>query len=107
MYNDSSKHTAVSRRTLLQGLAAAGAAAAVPFSLLAAEQEGESKSAKDPALDNSAITTQLAAYMAAAGTMELPDDAQEKTKHHVLDTIAAMVSGANLPPAKVARRFAE
>ena len=30
----------------------------------------------------------------------------EKAKHHVLDTFAAMVSGADLPPARAALRFA-
>src|ERR1700693_5424038 len=40
----------------------------------------------------------LATYIANAQMKELPDDVVEKTKHHVLDTIAAMVSGSRLLP---------
>ena len=31
----------------------------------------------------------------------------EKTKHHILDTLAAMVSGTELPPGKVAQAMAK
>jgi 2-methylcitrate dehydratase PrpD len=44
--------------------------------------------------------------MSHAGDAELPAEALEKTKQHTLDTIAAMVSGVNLPPAQVALKFA-
>jgi 2-methylcitrate dehydratase PrpD len=44
--------------------------------------------------------------MAEAGDRALPDDVAEKAKQHILDTIAAMISGADLPPAKVALKFA-
>jgi 2-methylcitrate dehydratase PrpD len=52
------------------------------------------------------VTPVLCEYMAAARNRELPAEASEKTKHHTLDTLAAMVSGAELPPAVVALRFA-
>jgi 2-methylcitrate dehydratase PrpD len=48
----------------------------------------------------------MAAYMAAAAGRALPADVLEKTRHHVLDTFAAMVSGSTLPPGKVALAFA-
>jgi len=48
----------------------------------------------------------LSSYMSKAGDQTLPDDAVEKTKHHILDTIAAMFSGADLPPGRVAHAFA-
>jgi len=35
----------------------------------------------------------LATYIATAAEQGLPPEAVEKTKHHVLDTIAAMISG--------------
>jgi 2-methylcitrate dehydratase PrpD len=42
--------------------------------------------------------TQLAAYIAKAPKKPLPRPVVEKTKHHVLDTLAAMVSGSRLRP---------
>ena len=44
--------------------------------------------------------------MADAATRGLPADAVEKTKHHLLDTLAAMISGSNLPPGQVGIAFA-
>ncbi len=41
---------------------------------------------------------QLSAYIAAAPLKPLPAAVVEKTKHHVLDTLAAMVSGSRLLP---------
>src|SRR6185312_12381077 len=55
----------------------------------------------------SAVTTRLSTYMSDAGTRALPAEVAEKTKHHILDTFAAMISGAGLPPAKIALKFAQ
>jgi 2-methylcitrate dehydratase PrpD len=41
---------------------------------------------------------QLSVYIAAALKRSLPAGVVEKTKHHILDTIAAMVSGSRLTP---------
>jgi 2-methylcitrate dehydratase PrpD len=49
---------------------------------------------------------QLSAYMAEARNRALPDNALQDTKHHILDTIAAMVSGSELPPGRMAIDFA-
>jgi 2-methylcitrate dehydratase PrpD len=56
---------------------------------------------------HSDVTGHLSAYMSEAGDQELPPDVQQKAKQHILDTITAMVSGANLPPAQVALKFAQ
>jgi 2-methylcitrate dehydratase PrpD len=48
----------------------------------------------------------LSAYMAEAGARPLPEEALEKTQQHILDTFAAMVSGADLAPGKFAISFA-
>jgi 2-methylcitrate dehydratase PrpD len=48
----------------------------------------------------------MAAYMAAARDRTLPAEVVEKTKHHILDTLAAMVSGSTLPPGKLGIDFA-
>ena len=41
----------------------------------------------------------LSAYMSEAASRALPAEVIEKTKHHILDTFAAMVSGSDLPRA--------
>ena len=46
----------------------------------------------------------LSAYMSAAGDAALPADAAEQAKHHLLDTLASMISGSQLPPGQAARR---
>jgi 2-methylcitrate dehydratase PrpD len=48
----------------------------------------------------------LSGYIAGALRRPLPPQVLEKTKHHLLDTLAAMVSGARLPPGKKAIAFA-
>src|SRR3984885_6136272 len=48
----------------------------------------------------------LSAYMREAGSRALPEDALEKTKQHILDTFAAMVSGSELAPGRFAIAFA-
>ena len=50
------------------------------------------------AADISAQTRRLAQHLSAAADTELPPEVIHKTKHHMIDTIAAMVSGAQLPP---------
>jgi 2-methylcitrate dehydratase PrpD len=52
------------------------------------------------------ITSTLATYMSDAGTRKLPDAVIEKTKHVILDTFAAMISGSQLPPGRFAIQFA-
>ena len=55
----------------------------------------------------SAVILKLSNYMAEAAGRALPEEVIEKTKHHILDTLAAMVSGAELPPGKVALAMAK
>ena len=45
---------------------------------------------------------QLSAYVASALRKPLPKAVTEKTKHHLLDTLAAMVSGSRLLPGRTA-----
>ena len=52
------------------------------------------------------VITTLSTYMTEAGDRPLPGEVAEKAKQHILDTIAAMISGADLPPAKIAFKFA-
>ena len=50
----------------------------------------------------SPVMHDLATYMAGALRKPLPKEVVEKTKHHLLDTIAAMVSGSRLLPGEKA-----
>jgi len=47
----------------------------------------------------------LSAYMSAARSRALPDHVTEQAKYHLLDTIAAMISGSELPPGQAAQRY--
>ena len=49
----------------------------------------------------------LSAYISGAAERDLPPEVTEKTKHHVLDTLAAVVSGSRLPPAEPVLRYVD
>jgi 2-methylcitrate dehydratase PrpD len=57
-----------------------------------------------PSLTPGPVMNTLAAYMSAARTHALPDDVTEQAKFHLLDTLAAMISGSELPPGQAAQR---
>ncbi len=73
--------------------AAALGATALPWARLRAEAPGP-------------VMTALSSYMAAAAERTLPPDVIEKTKHHILDTLAAMISGSELAPGRAALALA-
>ena len=52
------------------------------------------------------VITELSRYMAQAKDSTLPANVIGKAKHHILDTLGAMISGAELPPGRAAIRFA-
>src|SRR3954453_23157101 len=88
--------TTLTRRALLQ--TAGGLVAAT----VASPQKTQAAAADAATV----VIDKLADYMAASAARELPPDALEHTKHHVLDTFAAMVSGAALPPGRIAHAYA-
>ena len=47
----------------------------------------------------------LSEYMGAARSRDVPAEVAEHAKHHILDTLAAMISGSELPPGKAAQRY--
>src|SRR5947209_960682 len=47
----------------------------------------------------------LSEYMSAAGMRVLPPDVAERAKHHLIDTLASMISGSQLPPGDAAQRY--
>lgn len=52
-------------------------------------------------------TSNLSEYIAGAASQELPQEVRTKAKHHILDTIAAMLSGTELLPGKLALTYAD
>lgn len=52
------------------------------------------------------ITGTLARYMAQARTRRLPPEVAKEGKHRILDSLAAIVSGAHLKPGEMAIKFA-
>jgi 2-methylcitrate dehydratase PrpD len=91
---DSQRKSELSRRTILQRIGWGAAATAL---LPAARMYGESVSP---------VMSRLSDYMSAARNRDLPAEVIERTKEHVLDTFAAMVSGSQLAPGKAAQKFA-
>ena len=87
------RESGVGRRQLLRQGAWALAAAALPVTPRAAGSV-------------SPVMTALSDYMAAAKDRALPGPIVEHTVHHVLDTVAAMISGAELPPGRAALTLA-
>jgi 2-methylcitrate dehydratase PrpD len=55
----------------------------------------------------SPVMATLALYMSEAGTLVLPDPVLLETKNHILDTLAAAISGSRLPPGIQALKFAQ
>lgn len=51
------------------------------------------------------VMSALSTYMAAAAGRALRAEVVEHAKHHILDTLAAMISGAALPPGEAAFRY--
>src|SRR6202008_3332498 len=50
------------------------------------------------------VMNTLSSYMSAARAKALPEDVTEQAKFHLLDTLAAMISGSELPPGQAAQR---
>src|SRR5260370_10412274 len=84
----------LTRRSLLQNSAWIAAATMFPPLAAAVVQ------------DVSPVMEKLSSYMAEARNRALPHHVVQETKHHILDTIAAMVSGSAPPPGRLALEFA-
>jgi len=61
---------------------------------------------REQAASEADLTGRVARYMAAARQQSLSADVVREAKHRILDTIAAMISGARLKPGEMAIRFA-
>jgi 2-methylcitrate dehydratase PrpD len=54
----------------------------------------------------SPVMDKLSNYMSDAGNRPIPEAVTEQAKSHILDTLAAMISGSGLPPGRRALQFA-
>lgn len=88
------RNARLTRRSLLVSGAGVTLAAALPRGLSAADAE------VGPVMDK------LSQYMSDAGNRALPAAVVEEAKNHILDTLAAMISGSELPPGRQALQFA-
>ena len=98
-----SDHAILSRRSLLELAGLAVATAVLPPGMLMTKP---SHSQDTTGQGVSPVMDKLSTYMSEASGRELPDEVTEKTKQHILDTVAAMISGSELTPGRVAVQFA-
>ena len=95
--------TILSRRSLfeLAGMAVASAAIPAGAAIMQPVPGGDSN-----VQGVSPVMQKLGTYMSEASGRALPDEVTEKTKQHILDTLAAMISGSELTPGRAALQFA-
>ena len=92
----------LSRRSLfeLAGMAVASAAIPAGAAIVQPIPGGDSNEQ-----GVSPVMHKLSTYMSEAGGRALPDEVIEKTQQHILDTLAAMISGSELTPGRAALQF--
>jgi 2-methylcitrate dehydratase PrpD len=99
--------TAFTRRQLFGFGGLAAARMTLPSSLAAIDATvADASPVRGPETVGAVMQT-LSSYMSEASLKALPDEVVEKTKRHVLDTLAAMISGSELPPGRSALAFAK
>jgi 2-methylcitrate dehydratase PrpD len=87
------KGVVLTRRRLLQATTCFIAAAALPREVAIAAEEV------------SPVMARLSTYMSEARDRALPENVVREATHHILDTVAAMVSGSELTPGRRAIEF--
>src|SRR5882724_8382694 len=92
----------LSRRSLFELAGLAVATAALPPGMVMAKP---SPSGDWNEQGVSRVMHKLSTYMSEASGRALPDEVIEKTKQHILDTLAAMISGSELTPGRAALQF--
>src|SRR5687768_10089991 len=91
------------RRRLLRGAGAVLGAAALPGGIVAPASARQATGA--PVAGN--VTARVARYMVEARDRPLPAAVAREAKHRILDTLAAMISGAALAPGVAAIRYVQ
>jgi hypothetical protein len=92
----------LTRRSLFELSGLALATAALPPGVTMAEPSAEPERVAQNA---GPVMDKLSTYMSEASGRALPDEVVEKAKHHILDTLAAMISGSELLPGRDAIQF--
>jgi hypothetical protein len=99
----SASPTGISRRRMLQGAAGALAAATIPVGRLTGAMPAfQQESPKASSVAATDLTGKLARYMVEARNRALPPSVLLEGKHHILDTLGAMVSGSRLKAGEMA-----
>ncbi len=93
----------LTRRNLLELVGLAFATTAIPPAVMAASATASQDEA--PVQGVSPTMDKLSRYMSEAAERPLPDEVVEKAKHHILDTMAAMISGSGIRPGRAALEF--
>jgi 2-methylcitrate dehydratase PrpD len=104
--SDEADHT---RRWLINASGAAILSSAIPVTAAQAQTPAVPAAGAAPD-DQNAVSPAAAAfadYVAKALDRELPAEVVVRTKLHVLDTLAAMVSGSRLKPGSLAARYVD
>src|SRR6195256_495765 len=92
----------ISRRSMLELAGLAVATAALPPGAVMAKPSPKRDTTGQGV---SPVMDKLSTYMSEASGRALPDEVTEKTKQHILDTLAAMISGSELTPGRAALQF--
>jgi 2-methylcitrate dehydratase PrpD len=93
----------LTRRSLFELVGLTIATAALPRGMaMAKPSAGPAKAAPS----EGSVMDKLSTYMSEADDHAMPDEVVEKAKQHILDSLAAMISGSELPPGRAALRFA-
>ena len=92
----------LTRRSLLELAGLAFATTAIPTAAITAKPAANLDEA---AQGVSPVMDKLSKYMSEADERALPDEVVEKAKHHILDTLAAMISGSEIRLGRAAIEF--
>ncbi len=93
---EGSSSAGISRRRVLQAAGGVLAAAALPMERLTGAALPSPQESSKPGMAATDLTGQLARYMVEARDRALPPNVTLEAKHHILDTLGAMVSGSRL-----------
>src|SRR5258708_27391849 len=92
----------LTRRNLLELAGLMFATTVIPSEIVSAKA---AVSQEEAAQGVSSVMDKLSRYMSEASERVLPDEVVEKAKHHLLDTLAAMISGSDIRPVRAAIAF--
>ena len=92
----------LTRRNLLELTGMTIATSVIPSGFVAARALARQEDATQGV---SPVMDKLSTYMSEARERALPEEVVEKAKHHVLDTLAAMISGSEIRPGRAAIEF--